>query len=1281
MHHLTKSVQLISLLLLFSSFCVAQIRDCGVDTMDDDIVDASSFLHQSNLEFESKYQALIKSGDTLDVETSMFLGLPIVFHIVHEGDSLGNSSNPRVEHIHDLIEKTNNYFRQHNEEQNTFDNPYYGADTKISFCLASRDESGNPISGINRYVSSDISIPYLTNLIWDTEKYINVFLLNDFDANICGTYSSGSDIIRLANRCGSQSLLAHELGHYLDLKHTFLVEGDCINSDCTKLGDLVCDTPPKFDSQTKTLEGFENQACLYPGNSCHTDEDDSSMHNPYRSISLGGLGEQPDPNSNIMGYTNHCSNNFTLGQATRMHMNLLEKRRKLWMQDTHCNETIVFSNDAGIDKIWFESDMECNSEIDIFANLINLGVSTLRSAKIRVFINNRLTSVTDWEGSIKPRESLALQLDNASLGVGRNKIIVEAYLPNNSLDQDIASDINYLDISVFNSSEDFDFLMKDEFVCSGKAHTLGVINNDSLANFNFLWSRKNGIISNELNKLPQLKVNITDTYYLTIYNAGYNCNMQFSADIKFANNELDAPLKIESELSALSCNNSSTVLKPNYLPAGASIKWFLEDSERGDGFEHRASKPGKYRFAAIYETEQCAEIYEYSDWFTVTELEEFEFELTTSGNLNCEKDSSTIWCSLTNLDRYELRWSLGNLKFDPVQHPNYFVEEDPRVLKVFSSGYYKLEITDKWTGCNSTDLIEVENETDLPDIRLAHYSRTDSIQEIILFSSVDFEDYEQEYEYEWKAESGGEIIEIRDERIAIAKGFGVYSYKLRNDSTGCESKSIVPLLPSNIIGYDVSCQVDSNGVQYPTINAFVEQDIYLYTGLGGDVDWYNENGDFLATGSDILIYEPGIYRAEIFNFDRTYSIIKEVDIPESAFFIPTAFVDSIDSISCKDEEIVLVGDKSDVGFNFEALWKNENREVIADNLNALIQEEGRYYLEIINLENGCFSTAEIELYSHLYEAEAGENKVLECPNYEVQLGENKVVDGYSFAWSKIENADTMFLANEPTIKINAPGSYLLEVINEVENCSTIDIVEVFDAQGFIQITEIGESNVCADSILLLSLQNLEDYFDYELIWTFPDGSQQDLPIILAPEEGEYTVQFLDHRTGCEQRDAFHFYPNLSIDIELLENGLSVKYKGGVAPYSYLWNTGEVTEEILNLKDGEQYEVTVTDANNCSVIESAVYAEMFPLTINPKPSDLTISPNPTNGKVNIAFDGDDKFDLSLSLFNAAGQEIIQAEYAKIQKEFHFDLGDYPAGVYIFVLEKDNKRTHHKIIVTQ
>ncbi len=60
---------------------------------------------------------------------------------------------------------------------------------------------------------------------------------------------------------------------------------------------------------------------------------------------------------------------------------------------------------------------------------------------------------------------------------------------------------------------------------------------------------------------------------------------------------------------------------------------------------------------------------------------------------------------------------------------------------------------------------------------------------------------------------------------------------------------------------------------------------------------------------------------------------------------------------------------------------------------------------------------------------------------------------------------------------------------------------------------------------------------------------------------------------------------------------------GTLPYSYLWSTGQSTEDIFNQPGGDYY-VTVTDANGCQAVSLYIINEPLPLGISIVKTDVT-----------------------------------------------------------------------------
>ncbi|MEQ1747471.1 MAG: M43 family zinc metalloprotease, partial [Saprospiraceae bacterium] len=290
---------------------------CGTDAGHAQMLKADPALAAAEQAREAAYREAVGAAQK---GAGGVLVLPVVVHIVHDGGA-ENISDAQVlkgiEYLNDAYRNRNYY------------NPATGADTEVEFCLARRGPAGNAFSGIVRHQSplTDMSAPAAGNLFdlcaWDTKNYIRIILVREVCvagscavagfANSAGHGGPYDGIVLEARYFGTTPregvVLAHEMGHYLGLLHTF--QGGCENDNCLTDGDRVCDTPP--DNSVAPLP------CGGAYNSCHTDADDPLPQNPFRSPALGGLGDQDDMHRNYMDYSPYeCYDRFTEGQKVRM---------------------------------------------------------------------------------------------------------------------------------------------------------------------------------------------------------------------------------------------------------------------------------------------------------------------------------------------------------------------------------------------------------------------------------------------------------------------------------------------------------------------------------------------------------------------------------------------------------------------------------------------------------------------------------------------------------------------------------------------------------------------------------------------------------------------------------------------------------------------------------------------------------------------------------------------------------------------------------------------------
>lgn len=247
--------------------------------------------------------------------------IPVVFHVIHNN----GPEKISIAQCESAIEALNRDFRR----QYGTRGGSMGVDTEIEFSLATIDPNGFPTTGVtytqstltNHNMNNDFNLKQL--IIWDTERYLNIWVVKEIAGGSGGTvlgyaYYPGAPanldgIVNRADCLGSKEIypqgyyfgdnaysrtLTHEVGHYLNLPHTF--EGGCFG------GDGIQDTPP-VDSP--------NYGSVKRINSCNNDV----------GIDL------PDQVRNYMDYANdYVADMFTEEQKQEMHAALSFYRSTLF---------------------------------------------------------------------------------------------------------------------------------------------------------------------------------------------------------------------------------------------------------------------------------------------------------------------------------------------------------------------------------------------------------------------------------------------------------------------------------------------------------------------------------------------------------------------------------------------------------------------------------------------------------------------------------------------------------------------------------------------------------------------------------------------------------------------------------------------------------------------------------------------------------------------------------------------------------------------------------------
>ena len=140
--------------------------------------------------------------------------------------------------------------------------------------------------------------------------------------------------------------------------------------------------------------------------------------------------------------------------------------------------------------------------------------------------------------------------------------------------------------------------------------------------------------------------------------------------------------------------------------------------------------------------------------------------------------------------------------------------------------------------------------------------------------------------------------------------------------------------------------------------------------------------------------------------------------------------------------------------------------------------------------------------------------------------------------------------------------------------------------------------------------------------------------------------------------------------------INLTVEGGTAPYTYTWNTGDVSEDLYSVSEGF-YEVTVMDINGCSKEGNATVYSNDLVRTNELSSDVVkVYPNPTSEPATVTWTNNE-FN-TLTILNAGGQTI---EHMDIAMQNSFQTKRLKPGIYFINLSNQNQYTATQKLVVQ
>ncbi|MHB8261342.1 MAG: zinc-dependent metalloprotease [Bacteroidia bacterium] len=373
--------------------------------------------------------------------------IPVVFHIVYN-TTAENITDAQV--MDGLSQLNMDWSRTNSDTGNTpaaFKS--LAANMHVQFCLAQKDPSGAPTTGIIHKsttvtggFTSDDKIKQSVNGgddPWDVNKYLNIWIGN-LNGGLLGygnfppiNAASGTVVHYITvgsllnpnpagGAYGQGRTLSHEIGHCFGLYHIWGDDaGACTGSD------QIADTPNMADATSGCPSGVVLDACAVG--------QDSPPSNFGSNVAPGRMYQD------FMDYTDDlCYNMFTVGQEAAV-QNIIATQLITIANNATVSCAPPVALDAGIASISSPTGNYCVNTFTPTVTVKNFGTTTLTSCTINYNIDGGANIPYSWTGSLTTGQTAAVTVaPSMTATAGTHTFIAATSAPNGGTDANTAND-------------------------------------------------------------------------------------------------------------------------------------------------------------------------------------------------------------------------------------------------------------------------------------------------------------------------------------------------------------------------------------------------------------------------------------------------------------------------------------------------------------------------------------------------------------------------------------------------------------------------------------------------------------------------------------------------------------------------------------------------------------------------------------------------------------------------------------------------------------------------
>jgi hypothetical protein len=692
--------------------------------------------------------------------------------------------------------------------------------------------------------------------------------------------------------------------------------------------------------------------------------------------------------------------------------------------------------------------------------------------------------------------------------------------------------------------------------CSNSSVQIDGSASSSGGQFSYQWTTGDGGIESGANTAI-VTVNLGGTYTLTVSNNSNGCTNLMSVTVTA---DTTLPIADAGQAMTLDCNINQVTLNGNGSSSGANFTYQWQ----GVGIVSGATTltptinlAGTYELTVTNNDNSCQS----SSTVVVTEDTQVPNSLIASPDLlDCNETAISLDGSGSSQGaNIVYQWTTSN--------GNIISGENALTLIVDATGEYCLTTTNIQNGCFSESCVTVSPATS-PITSVSSQGMLTCNGDMDGFISVESTGGSGTYNYEWSTDATGPTIQ--------GLGAGIYTVTTTDENQCSDILSIAITEPAALTLSLSSTSETGSGANDGTAMA---------NGGGGtgelSYEWSNNE-----TTQEITNLAPGTYSVTVTDENNCITI-GEVSIGSFDCALVIEGITTNDA-ACNGEASGQASIDASSSSTLSYEWSSGGNMATETGLSA-----GTYTVTVTD-EANCEAIQSVTISEPL------ELTILASPdlnicnsgtNANANITVNGGVEPYTLTFSDGGNG-TNLLA----------GEYIVTVTDD-NNCQAIeDFVVLENPAIVIQVTSTDLSSAGAsDGTATVTATGSTTNF-YTYLWS--DGQTGSTAFNLS--EGEYCVTVVD-LLGCQETSCVSVAVSgcaslaggtgsTSVSCNGFSDGTAfIDVTGGSGMYSYAWSSGgeEATETGLT---AGLYFVTVTDTDDCSLIEEVTVDQPSALTV-------------------------------------------------------------------------------------